>query len=604
MLALAHQAGRQSRRRLRGGQDGTPFPLASRTRFVAADGSGERPLLESRDVDYDPAWSPDGATIVFTSERRGSADLFRIKPDGADLEQLTDDPAYDDQAAFSPDSRQLVFVSTRGGGTAHLWTMELSARKARRLTAGSGGDFRPSWSPDGKWIAFSSDRGGDLPFAHGRWERLQLADVYIIRPDGSGLKRVTAHGRFCGSPKWTSDSRHVVAYCMDAEQTLANRRPAPEPGSDTRLLSIDVSSGAASEIAAGAGVKINPSPLPEGVIGFVRKDSAETAGIYYSNGASGPRGSVRSASWSPDGRRVVFHKRLAAAQPAVRSTFSRNAKYELTLTSTIHPSFNAAGDRFVSSSPPAANRLGASVSVTTVDTQHADVIYQDASRNVPGAQWAPRGHRIIFGIGTFNAFFNGLHGVFLKPEDRAEGGAQVAMVNADGGGFQQLTSGPANNAFPSFAPDGRRFVFRTFGPEGNGLRIMNVDSREVIALTQEYDNFPLWSPRGDLIVFSRLAGGAYEIFTVTPDGKSVRRLTFTRGNDAHMAWSPDGESIAFVSSRMGFKDEVAYTDAPQPYGELFVMRYDGTNLQQITDNQWEEGTPAWQPVSRRQPSQP
>ena len=178
------------------------------------------------------------------------------------------------------------------------------------------------------------------------------------------------------------------------------------------------------------------------------------------------------------------------------------------------------------------------------------------------------------------------------------------MVNADGGGFQQLTSGPANNAFPSFAPDGRRFVFRTFGPEGNGLRIMNVDSREVIALTQEYDNFPLWSPRGDLIVFSRLAGGAYEIFTVTPDGKSVRRLTFTRGNDAHMAWSPDGESIAFVSSRMGFKDEVAYTDAPQPYGELFVMRCDGTQVEQLTDNQWEEGTPAWQPVSRRQPSQP
>ena len=39
-----------------------------------------------------------------------------------------------------------------------------------------------------------------------------------------------------------------------------------------------------------------------------------------------------------------------------------------------------------------------------------------------------------------------------------------------------------------------------------------------------------------------------------------------------MAWSPDGEYIAFASSRMGFKDEVLYTDAPQPYGELFVMR--------------------------------
>jgi hypothetical protein len=46
---------------------------------------------------------------------------------------------------------------------------------------------------------------------------------------------------------------------------------------------------------------------------------------------------------------------------------------------------------------------------------------------------------------------------------------------------------------------------------------------------------------------------------------------------------------------MGFKDETLYTDAPQPYGELFVMRADGTDVRQLTDNQWEDGTPAWQP---------
>jgi len=50
---------------------------------------------------------------------------------------------------------------------------------------------------------------------------------------------------------------------------------------------------------------------------------------------------------------------------------------------------------------------------------------------------------------------------------------------------------------------------------------------------------------------------------------------------------------------MGFKDEVAYTDAPQPYGEIFVMRYDGTQVEQRTDNQWEEGSPAWEPSMRK-----
>jgi Tol biopolymer transport system component len=148
------------------------------------------------------------------------------------------------------------------------------------------------------------------------------------------------------------------------------------------------------------------------------------------------------------------------------------------------------------------------------------------------------------------------------------------------------------------APDGRRFVYRTFGPEGDGLRIMNMETHGVTTLTKGYDNFPLWSPRGDLIMFSRQADGDYEIYTIKPDGTGVKRLTFAHGNDAHMAWSPDGEQIVFASTRMGFKDEATYTDAPQPYGELFVMRYDGSHLQQLTDNQWEDGTPAWQPGRR------
>jgi TolB protein len=51
---------------------------------------------------------------------------------------------------------------------------------------------------------------------------------------------------------------------------------------------------------------------------------------------------------------------------------------------------------------------------------------------------------------------------------------------------------------------------------------------------------------------------------------------------------------------MGFTDEVAYTDAPQPYGEIFVMRHDGTGVAQLTDNQGEEGTPARQPMPASQ----
>jgi Tol biopolymer transport system component len=566
--------------------------------FTAArDGSDERPLLTSRDMDYDPVWSPDGASIVFTSDRDGSADLYRVKPDGTGLERITDSPAYDDQAAFSPDGRQLVFVTTRAGGTADLWTLDLQTRRAAALTSGEGGDFRPSWSPDGRWIAFSSDRGGGMPFGHGRWEHLQLVDLYLVHPDGSGLKRLTEHGNFCGSPKWTADSGAVIAYCMTAEQTLANRRPAPEPGNDTRLVSIDIATGATTDVPAGPGVKFNPTFVSGNEIAYIRKDTSED-GIYYSRGGRGPRGPVRAASWSPDGTRVVFHRRMQAPPVTWKRIWSRNPDFELTLTGIL-PSFSPRGDRFVMTGRPAAGAvLGSSVQVAETGKDAARVVYLDPRRNVLAPQWSPDGETIIFGVGVFNAFFNGFNGLFLKPEDRAEGGAQIAVIHPDGTGFRELTTGPNNSAFPSMAPDGRRFVYRSFGPQGDGLKIMEIATGAVKTLTSGYDNFPLWSPRGDLIMFSRFSEGDYEIATIKPDGTGIKRLSHARGNDAHQGWSPDGEHIVFASSRMGFKDEMTYTDAPQPYGELFVMRADGTEVQQLTDNQWEDGTPAWQPAGR------
>jgi TolB protein len=564
---------------------------------AAADGGDEHALIDTKGTDYDPVWAPDNNSIVFTSESNGSADLYRVKADGTGLTRLTDNPAYDDQAAFSPDSKQLVFVSTREGGAANLWTMDLSTLRAKRLTSGKDGDFRPSWAPDGKWIAFSSSRGNAMPFAHGRWERLQVADIYVVHPDGSGLRKLTTSGNFCGSPKWTSDSSRIVTYCMDAEATLANRLPSPGAGNDTRLVSIEIAGGRSTDVAAGAGVKINPSPLGGDEIGYIRKDTTEP-GIYYTSGRTGPRGAIRAASWSPDAKHVVFARRanLARRNTGVTPAFSRNSHYELKLSGLL-PSFSPSGKEFITATAPSANPRGASLNVTNVETGQGRVVYRDEKRNILPGGWLPSGGRIIFAIGGFAAFFEGFHSQFLNPGDRVEGGAQLAIVNADGSGFQELTSNSDNNAFPSFAPDGKRFVYRTFTKDGYGLRIMNLETKAVATLTAGYDNFPLWSPRGDLIMFSRLIDGAYEIFTIKPDGSSLKRLTTTHGNDAHQGWSPDGEFIVFASSRMGFKDEVVYTDAPQPYGEIFVMRYDGTAVEQLTDNQWEEGTPAWQPAT-------
>lgn len=566
-------------------------PSQTRLFISNADGTAERPFLEADSLDYNPVWSRDGQWIVFTSERNGSADLYRVKPDGTRLQRLTTNPAYDDQADFSPDGQKLVFISTRAYSTADLWIRDLRTNRETPLTSGRSGDFRPAWSPDGKWIAFSSDRGTKVKRDGGGqwWVHLQLADIYIIHPDGSALKRLTNSGNFCGGPRWTRDSRHVIGYCLSGEETFAYRSASdatdealrrmgrvPLRG-NTTLVSIDVATLAQTTITAPPGIKSFPAVLNDGEIAYVRKDTDRRGISYSSTEKEGPLGMVRSPSWSPDGKRVVYHKLLDLKPPSWKKAWSRNSSYDLVTTNTL-PAFDPSGTRLIATADN--NTL---VQIET-GRNVARTVFRQEGKLAQSADWSPQGDAILFGLGQY--FRN-----------RAQG-AQVAMIKPDGSGLREITSGGNNNGFPSYAPDGKRFVYRTFGPEGQGLRVMNLEDRHVTKLTEDYDNFPRWSPRGDLIMFVRRLQDSFVIFTITPDGKRLKRLTDPGSDDSHGTWSPDGEWIAFSSARMGFKDEALNTDSPQPYGEIFVMRYDGTRVQQLTDNQWEEGTPAWLPWTR------
>ena len=224
-------------------------PSASTIHIANADGSGEHQLLAMSALDYNASLSPDGQWIVFTSERDGSADLYRARIDGSSLERLTADPAYDDQASWSPEGNRIVFVSTRGSGTTDIWTLDLATRTARNITADAGADFRPSWSPDGQWIAFSSDRGTRIERDSPEWEHLHRTSVYLIRPNGHGLRRLTDGSQFAGSPRWSPDGKRIVFYQMNVidttrrEMTSYSRRPPrrscpsisrPAPGANIR----------------------------------------------------------------------------------------------------------------------------------------------------------------------------------------------------------------------------------------------------------------------------------------------------------------------------------------------------------------------------------
>jgi len=207
---------------------------------------------------------------------------------------------------------------------------------------------------------------------------------------------------------------------------------------------------------------------------------------------------------------------------------------------------------------------------------------KDRNVGIVSPSWSPDGSHIVFTMGRYG----------LRNPNRP---AQLAMVRADGSDFEMLTRGTANSGYATFSPDGKRLVYRVLGSE-QGLRILSLPDGRITKLTTEWDNFPAWSPRGDRIVFTGFRSGDFEIYTIRPDGSGLRQLTHDHGNDAHAVWSPDGKSILFTSSRMGWKDET--NGGGQSYGEVFVMREDGTHLRQLTDDQWEESADAWLPPPR------
>ena len=258
------------------------------------------------------------------------------------------------------------------------------------------------------------------------------------------------------------------------------------------------------------------------------------------------------------------------------AVFSRDPVFSLYRTGNF-PAWSPAGDRFVVT-------VGTELQMFDARGENGRTIYDSKGGQVTFPAWSPDGKAIAFGVGSY---FSG----HAKP-------AAIAMVNADGTGFRKVTEGPGNAGFPSWSPDGKRIVYRVAGSE-QGLRILNLEDGKVVTLTTEYDNFPAWSPKGDLIEFTSFRDGDFEIYTIKPDGSGVRRLTHTGGNDAHGIWSPDGEWIVFSSSRLGWKDEALVSDnGPQPYGELFAMHADGSGVRQLTDNQWEDALPAFQPKSK------
>lgn len=252
------------------------LPTAGRILFVIEGGGQNRPAYLDRnglheiptvlDTTLSHATWASADSIIFDSERDVRRHVFRMGLDGGHVAELTSGAAIQERPAISPDGSRIAYadiVDSPNGADLGLHIANADGTKALALTAGGQTDGKavdtsPSFSPDGRWIAF--ERATD--FDAGK------AGLFVIRTDGTGLRRLTDDALGAGYPRWSPDGKQILFT-----QHLDGTTFAPGP-----LWVVDVADGAARPLT----------------------DPKDPGWSFLGD-------------WSPDGRQIVFDYFLPGA---------------------------------------------------------------------------------------------------------------------------------------------------------------------------------------------------------------------------------------------------------------------------------------------------
>ncbi|OWM62822.1 uncharacterized protein LOC116213815 [Punica granatum] len=197
-------------------------------KVVRSDGSKRWTLVKGRTAFYN-SWSPTEKKVIYTSigpifeSVRATVQIARITFDVSDLDDQKEEVTCDIKVltreesgnnAFpscSPDGKWIVFRSGRTGHK-NLYVIdavngEFDGGSIRQLTDGPWIDTMPSWSPRGDLIAFSSNQHNP--------NNTEAFSIYLIKPDGTGLRRVTVAG-----PDADRERINHVCFSEDGEWLL------------------------------------------------------------------------------------------------------------------------------------------------------------------------------------------------------------------------------------------------------------------------------------------------------------------------------------------------------------------------------------------------
>ena len=257
--------------------------------------------------------------IYFVSSRSGSKEIWAMDYDGQNQHAVTHLGTISLSPRISPDNTRLAFASMgREGWSIRMFSLELHRMVAFPAGTAGGSNLSPAWSADGSKIAFSSARTGD-------------PEIWVSDPNGGNLRRLTSFRGPDVAPTWNPRTNAQLAW-------VSGRTGLPQ------IYTMDLDGGNIQRITDG-GYAVSPSWSPNGQLlafSWNRKYGPGDPGgvdIHVIDIASKQylqltheSGSNDYPSWAPDGRHLVFERKIGGKTEIWTMLADGTQQHQLTTT--------------------------------------------------------------------------------------------------------------------------------------------------------------------------------------------------------------------------------------------------------------------------------
>lgn len=513
------------------------------------------PLAAATPPLYEPSLSPDHTEIAFVS----GGDIWTVPFSGGDARLLISHPATESRPLYSPDGTRLAFISGRTG-VGDIYILHLRTGALKRVTFDDARCNLDAWSPDGKFLYFSSNRG-DIG---------QNSDIYRIPSEGGTPVAIAADRYGDESQAAPHPTNGTLVFTTGGMAVSQWWRKGHAHIDETRftLLTPGASPAAAPRyqpVLDNHAKNLWPQWTPDGKAIYYVSDQSGAENIWEKPLNGAPRqvtkftdGHVLFPGFSRDGKAIAFERDFRIWKLDISSGSALPVEISLRGTpagiSTTHLSLTTGFRDLVLAPDGKKVAFVAHGDVFAASSKEAGNALRvtATAANEGEIVWSPDSKRLAY------------------VSDR-DGPRHLFVYDLTRDVETALTSGPLSDSRPVWSPDGTRIAYLR---EGREIRILAPDtkddkvvvSRKLKTLApifrEDGPNPVAWSPDGEWLAFFSSDNRGYSNVSVVPSGGGEEHpVSFLANANAEgLVWTPDRTAILFSTSQRTERRSIARVD--------------------------------------------